>query len=374
MKIIHLVDYLMPTMGYQEFLLPKWNLKQGCEVVIITSDRYQPIPNYNESWKNILGDRLVGSGEEYHEGVKVIRLPVAIEIKGRPWIKGVEAAIKKENPDIIFCHGTGSFSIYRASRLAASSNIPLVADNHMIIDIVQEGFLQDLYYFFHKFLMKRYLQSKVYKFIGVTDESSDYLHLKEGIDRENIQTIPLGVDTEIFNLTRSSQTDIEQFKLTDNTLTILQSGKLNQDKKPQWLAQAVCKLLSEGEDLSLAFIGGGDAVIRKDILELFKKTRFSNRIFFKDMKNLKELADSFSDFDIVAFPEGTSLSALEAAACGTSVIMADHPASLDRENNGIGVTYSTGDIDDLSKKIKYLSDNQHRHHTEERSLKSIDLY
>ena len=30
-KIIHVVDYLMPDMGYQEFLLPKWNSKSDKE-------------------------------------------------------------------------------------------------------------------------------------------------------------------------------------------------------------------------------------------------------------------------------------------------------------------------------------------------------
>ena len=50
MRIVHIVDYLMPQMGYQEFLLPKWNSHQGHEVFIITSDRY-PISNYEKPGK-----------------------------------------------------------------------------------------------------------------------------------------------------------------------------------------------------------------------------------------------------------------------------------------------------------------------------------
>ena len=41
----------------------------------------------------------------------------------------------------------------------------------------------------------------------------------------------------------------------------------------------------------------------------------------------------------------------ESAACGCAVIMADYDASIDRAQNGIGIVYKAGDIDDLSKKI-----------------------
>ena len=46
MKIVHVVDYLMPDMGYQEFLLAQYNLLDGHEVFIITSNKYYPVPNY----------------------------------------------------------------------------------------------------------------------------------------------------------------------------------------------------------------------------------------------------------------------------------------------------------------------------------------
>ena len=76
MRIVHVVDYLMPQMGYQEFLLPKWNAKHGHEVFIITSDRYTPFNNYDETWGRTLGKRICGVGISKHEGVTIIRLPI----------------------------------------------------------------------------------------------------------------------------------------------------------------------------------------------------------------------------------------------------------------------------------------------------------
>ena len=37
------------TNGISKFLLPKWNAKHGHEVFIITSDRYTPFNNYDET-------------------------------------------------------------------------------------------------------------------------------------------------------------------------------------------------------------------------------------------------------------------------------------------------------------------------------------
>ena len=43
MKIIHVVDYFQPILGYQEVFLAKEQAKLGHDVVVITSDRYAPI-------------------------------------------------------------------------------------------------------------------------------------------------------------------------------------------------------------------------------------------------------------------------------------------------------------------------------------------
>jgi hypothetical protein len=43
MKIIHVIDYFQPQLGYQETFLAKEQAKQGHEVYVLTSDRYNPI-------------------------------------------------------------------------------------------------------------------------------------------------------------------------------------------------------------------------------------------------------------------------------------------------------------------------------------------
>jgi len=62
MRILHIVDYLMPQMGYQEFLLPKWNKIHKQDTFIITSNKYYPVPNYDQTWKKFLGNRTRKTG------------------------------------------------------------------------------------------------------------------------------------------------------------------------------------------------------------------------------------------------------------------------------------------------------------------------
>ena len=139
---------------------------------------------------------------------------------------------------------------------------------------------------------------------------------------------------------------------------IIQTGKLNNDKKPQWTADAVIELLKNGENVTLRFIGKGSKKIKLDIKKKFRINKLSKYLKFTDFLNQKELHKVYNHSDLCIFPDGTSLSALEVAACKKPVIMADYIASKNREKLGIGLTYKTGDTNDLKKKILSLSSNK----------------
>ena len=63
MKIVHLCSYIQPKLGYQEYYLAKEHAKMGHEVIVISSDRYYPFPDYNNTIKKILGNRFVGESD-----------------------------------------------------------------------------------------------------------------------------------------------------------------------------------------------------------------------------------------------------------------------------------------------------------------------
>ena len=175
MHILHIVDYFMPNTGYQENLLAKWNRKEGHEVTVITSDRYYPIEDYDNTWFPVMGARIRTPGIETVDDYKIIRLPILFEFKHRPWIKKLSKTIVKLNPDIIMVHGTGSFNLSRCAFIAKKLGIPCIADNHMIFHIIQKNVFAKIYYYLNQLLIKAYLLKLVYMFIGVSNETCEYL-------------------------------------------------------------------------------------------------------------------------------------------------------------------------------------------------------
>ena len=105
----------MPTMGYQEFILPKFNamIKEN-DVYIISGNKYYPVPNYNKTWKKFLGNRTFSPKIQKINSVNIKRNKIIFEIAKRPWILNLEKEIKLIKPDIIMCHGTTSFTSLRA--------------------------------------------------------------------------------------------------------------------------------------------------------------------------------------------------------------------------------------------------------------------
>ena len=107
----------MPNMGYQEFILPKFNAIEN-EVTILTGNAFYPIPNYNNTWKKFLGNRIFEPKNEIIENVEIKRSKIIFEIARRPWISNLEKNIKICKPDIIMVHGTTSFSTIRSFMLS----------------------------------------------------------------------------------------------------------------------------------------------------------------------------------------------------------------------------------------------------------------
>ena len=353
MKILHITDYLMPKMGYQDFLLAKWNKKQNNDTYIITSNKYFPVPNYNSTWKKFLGPREIRTGWSIIDGVKILRKKIYFEVNSRVWISNLENEIINIKPDIIMVHNTASFSSLRVAMLCKRNNIPCMFDNHMLYSVVSNSLIGKLYYFIVKNFLSVFLSKVAYKIIGVTSETCHYLEHKEGYAKHKIFHLPLGIDHEFFYPRRNNK-----FNKKNKEFKIVQTGKLNEDKKPQWTAKAVLELLEKGEKISLEFIGGGSKKIISQIKSDFKSKKFHKKIKFTNFQYKNDLRKSYNNNDLFIFPEGASLSALEVAACRKPVIMADYFVSKSRVKLGIGITYKTGNIEDLKKKILSLTNNK----------------
>jgi glycosyltransferase involved in cell wall biosynthesis len=355
LRIVHVVDYLMPQLGYQEFLLPKWNQRHGHEVHIITADRYKPVANYEATWGKLLGPRLLSAGVSMVEGVHVHRLPVAFELRLRPWLSGLEAAISQIGPDVLFVHGTGSLVAFHVARIARRLKLPMLMDNHMVFSSRNRRLSGAAYYRLLRSLSSRVLGRATYKFLGVADECCEFLAKEQGIDPHAIECLPLAVDTDLFQPDGETRGTVRRrFGLPETATVILQTGKLAPRKGPHLLAEAVAPLLKSDPQLHLAFVGGGDEEYLAHVRAPVESLGVSAQLHFIPLVPVTELAAVYSMADVVAYPGGTSLSCLEASACELPVVMTDLPASRWRAEHGVGVCFKDGDAEDLRRTIERL--------------------
>ena len=109
------------------------------------------------------------------------------------------------------------------------------------------------------------------------------------------------MDINVFKPTKPDLDLKSKYQKNKSTFVVMQSGKLNNDKKPQWLADAVIKLLLQGKDISLVYIGSGDDVIENEINSKFSEIKEEDRVF-EGMKDLTTLSTYFfSSLDLVVF-------------------------------------------------------------------------
>lgn len=365
MKLVHIVDYLMPEIGYQEFLLPLENSREGIETHIITSDRYYPIKDYDQKWGTILGKRLVGRSNSKVEKLEIHRLSTFFEVLARPWIIGLNKHINGLDPDIIFIHGSGSFLIYRIVLRNYFNRRLIYVDNHMIEDIVQTGFFQKIYYLFHKLFMKTFIERRVTRFFGVTKDSCNYLKKYEGINSKKINLLSLGVDTNTFYPLK-----FKEFSM--NPFIIIQTGKLDDFKSPDLLARAASHCLRNNLNIHVKFIGSGPKKMHDKLHAIFCKYGFENNYEICGFKTAQELAREFSEAHLSVYPGGTSLSAIESAAVGCPVLMNDLPASLEKNGNGIGFTFKNNSLEDLTNKIEQsYYDRSYLNNISKKGLKAV---
>lgn len=349
MKILHIVDYLMPTMGYQEFLLPKFNAKEkNVKVYILTGNKYYPVPNYKNTWQKFLGDRSFRPRNEIIDNVNINRSRIDFEISNRPWINNLEKNIERIYPDIIMVHGTSSFSSLRAVRTAKRLKVPIVLDNHMVFSVIKRNIIGKIYYFVIKKFISKYIGKYASIIFGVTKETCKYLVEFEGYNKKKVELLTLGVDSEKFFITKKN------YEKKSQPFRIIQTGKLNIDKRPDLLANAVILLLDKKFDVTLDFYGSGDNKIIEQIKNIFNQKNYLSKLKFNNFVKYEDLYKVYNDSDLCVFPYGTSLSAVECAFCGTNVIMTNDDASIEREIDGVGKCYKTGDIKDLAKNIEFF--------------------
>ena len=358
MKIVHIIDYYQPKLGYQEAFLARNHANLGHEVHVITSDRYAS--GLYPMAQAVLGPRLVGTGSFTEDGVCVHRLPINFELQGRVWLRGVSSCLHKINPDLVIIHGVLSAASIQASLAKRSGAVfKLIIDDHMV-PTASRPIAALVYILFSKSigpLIRKYADS----FVSTHKDSTDFMISKYGLKKDMITFIPLGCDTNLFRRNSRVRSQVRQsLNLHKDDVLFIYAGKLTPEKGPHLLAKAGFNLAKRFDNVKILLLGNGTPNYVSMIRKLGVSSGNNDVLLFRDLVPNHELPKFYSAADVGVWPLQCSLTMIEAMACHLPIIIADNSGTPDRVNHENGFMYKNGDIYDLQQQMQKLMNSNLR--------------
>ena len=369
MRIVHVINYFQPQLGYQETYLPREQAKMGHEVYVVTSDRYSPL--IYQANRELIGNRIVGGGFFVEEGVRVWRLKTLFEIQFQTWMIGLEKKIQELNPDVVIMHGVVSFTAIRIARLKKRlGNFKLIYDDHMTPDLSTSK-LKVLYPFF-KQTFSHLIQKAADAFVAVGEPSRIFMHKSYGIPLNRITVIPLGADDGLFKPDALARRQIRsKLCLNDADVVFIYTGKIIPQKRLHILIEALT-LITDHQGLKVLLVGNGSETYMKELREAIRDKNLEGKFIWHDMVPNKELYRYYSAADVAVWPAGASISMLEGMACNLPIIVSDSPNINEMTYVGNQLTYQRYDPSELAQQMQKLLEPQFRREMGARSRKMIE--
>lgn len=346
-KLLHICYQFHPEMGYDVNLFVRF-AHPGMEVIILTSDNLD-LWNMNTAEVALKDQQLK---EKYN--VQIVRLPSfkTGKRKAGVFIKGLNKAINRINPDIIFYHGLES-TTFAWSILNQTGRRYVAADTHTLFGQFRDlSFLGNIYL---KGFFKPLLVGKMKKWncpVYYTAVENKRVLEWFGFPESQIFNNEICTDVELFHKAEVDRNEIFPGMLPDGKV-ILYTGKFDHFKQPGLILEGLKTIEKEIDfPLNVVFVGPENPDYQNtNIRNIFDNSNI-NVMVLPAVPNAM-LYQYYSAADIAVFPRQNTLSALDAQACGLPVIMESDETNRERLKEG-GLCYESGNMADLGKKMMDL--------------------
>lgn len=349
MKIAHIVSTFPPYkggMGNACFYQTRELIKLGHEVTILT-------PQYRKELRI----------KNYESRIKVVRLRSLLKFGNAAFVPQIIRYLK--NFDIVHLHWPfiGGAEIILFWFLFCRKQ-KLIIQYQM--DLVGRGVLGQLFNFYQQLFIPLMVKAADKIIISSFDYAKN-CRLKKYLQKYpgKFIEIPLGVDTDKFYPKEKKQDLTKRHNLKPGEQIILFVGGLDRAhyfKGLKILLQAISRIVTNLPRISLIIVGAGD--LQSDYKKLAKTLGIDKKVIFAGRVSDEELVDYYNLADIFVLPSTTQSEAfglvlLEAMACAKPIIVSSLPGprTLVQENKN-GLLVKPADVDDLSKKIKFLLENK----------------
>lgn len=342
MKYIHLSNYLMPGLGYQENFLCKHLINIGHDATLITSDRfpykYEPLYPKQEA------------GEYQEANFKVIRL-TSKRIYSETMINlsNLSLTLRQSRPDVVYCNTLWSINTIKAAFLKSRFNYFLVADDHIDnANLHLDSFLKKTLYSAFQYFFLPYLKKKVDLFVSVNHES--YSLLKSKYKISNPLLFPLGINTDLFYYSEEERKAFRcKYKVDDDEFVMLLSGNLDPTKGIS-LTMKAFNLLKDTYKVRLFIVGRCVPGYEPEFEKLMQRAPETNHIEWVSQDDLRGL---YNMCDLALLPHklgGTR----EAMGCGTPLMICDDRGVQHLNIGSKELCFKMNDHQDLAKKVSAI--------------------
>lgn len=341
MKIVHICQYYNVGYGYQENLLPRYQKKLGHDVVVITSDR-------KSYFAGEMKPKVVGTGQFEDNGVRIKRLQISGEFKGR-YVRFTNLTMHLENekPDYIFHHGLTAPSLVTAAKYKRKHpSVFLAADNHADLNNSARNTLWRITYYrtYWTSILKRWMKYIDLVF-GVTPARCYFAEEELGFPNGKIRLLPIGADEDGAN-TVLSELEAQDNEVNDrsDTLKIATGGKWFEGKGLEELIKSVKDL-----NVNLKVFGKADDSFIEELIDSAPDNvsfvGWQDRI--GTLKHLKEA-------DLAIWPKYHTTLVEDAIATETPLIL-KYQGNTSHFIRGNGAYLYTGQANEIRQLLSLLS-------------------
>lgn len=298
MKIVHLClsAFFIDNYSYQDNMLPKYHVKMGHEVTVITS-----LFTFNEKGKGYLLDHA----SEYDDpnGFHVVRLAYKKPIKINRTLRkfeGFKEILEREAPDVIFSHNVSYGDIKVIVKyLDKHPNIQVFADNHGdFVNSAKNFFSKNI---LHAIIWRHYakmFEPYLSKCYGVTPMRCRFLEEMYHINHSIIEFLPMGVDDDAIptNRIRVREDIRKELNIPENAIVIFTGGKIDRLKNTHVLIEALKSI----NDVQLHLIICGTLTPEMEYLN--SELESNANIHYMGWCNASRVMNCMVASDLVCFP------------------------------------------------------------------------
>lgn len=362
MKIVHVMNWYIPDMGYQENHLPAEQKKLGHDVEIVTSDRFPVYRDFKQHGSKFHGNRIMDTGIFNEHDVKIHRLPCHLEVKngGQVLLKGLKKKLRGLKPDVVQAHGAFTPLTLQTILYSKRLGYKIFVDDHSNKDNLQLNSLSKKFFISIAKISYFFYISRVGYFMPVTYASKQSLKSLLKLRDDKIVLLPLGADANCFNPNFELRKSLrKELGLKDDTILIISSGKFHERKDIDVLIKAFDTLSNDVSNVKLLLVGNGPDAYMEKLKKIAHSLGIEHKVSFHDFAPNKELPRYYNGADIGVWPGNNSITVIEAVSTGLPVVVPSSDlAYLLLFKNKSAKGFEKGNVGDLSKKLCELIENR----------------